>query len=203
MTEREEEHLERIAHHFAQAAQLVRDVGAVDGVPLDVASQSLDWLERAAKRAEARETPGVSMHLLDHALKLIDEQDSTRRAEFLLHRARGCAAMHEMAGAYRDIAEVLAVKEVFGSHAARLAVSSTKSMTGHLVGAAGATEAAATALALTHGELPPTINQEEPDPACDLDVVPNEARAAQVDVAMSNSFGFGGQNASLVLRRAA
>jgi len=102
-----------------------------------------------------------------------------------------------------DIAEVLAVKEVFGSHAARLAVSSTKSMTGHLVGAAGATEAAATALALTHGELPPTINQEEPDPACDLDVVPNEARAAQVDVAMSNSFGFGGQNASLVLRRVA
>ena len=76
-------------------------------------------------------------------------------------------------------------------------------MTGHLVGAAGATEAAATALALTHGELPPTINQEEPDPACDLDVVPNEARAAEVDVAMSNSFGFGGQNASLVLRRAA
>jgi 3-oxoacyl-[acyl-carrier-protein] synthase II len=90
---------------------------------------------------------------------------------------------------------------VFGDHAARLAVSSTKSMTGHLVGAAGATEAAATALALTNGVLPPTINQEEPDPECDLDVVPNEARRVDLDVAMSNSFGFGGQNASLVLRR--
>lgn len=111
MTDREEEHLERIAYHFAQAAQLVRDVGAVDGVPSDVADQGLDWLERAAKRAEARETPGVSMHLLDHALKLIDEQDSTRRAEFLLHRARGCAALHEMASAYRDIEEIVGIAE--------------------------------------------------------------------------------------------
>ena len=101
-----------------------------------------------------------------------------------------------------DVAEVRAIREVFGSHAARLAVSSTKSMTGHLVGAAGATEAAATALALTNGVLPPTINQGDPDPECDLDVVPNEARSVQVDIAMSNSFGFGGQNASLVLRRA-
>ena len=101
-----------------------------------------------------------------------------------------------------DIAEVLALKRVFGDHAGGLAVSSTKSMTGHLVGAAGATEAAATALALTHGVLPPTINQEDPDPECDLDVVPNIARSQQVDAAMSNSFGFGGQNASLVLRRA-
>jgi 3-oxoacyl-[acyl-carrier-protein] synthase II len=100
-----------------------------------------------------------------------------------------------------DIAEIAAIKRVFGDHAARLAVSSTKSMTGHLVGAAGATEAAATALALTNGVLPPTINQEEPDPECDLDVVPNEARRVDLDVAMSNSFGFGGQNASLVLRR--
>jgi len=100
-----------------------------------------------------------------------------------------------------DIAEIAAIKRVFGDHAARLAVSSTKSMTGHLVGAAGATEAAATALALMNGVLPPTINQEEPDPECDLDVVPNEARRVDLEVAMSNSFGFGGQNASLVLRR--
>jgi 3-oxoacyl-[acyl-carrier-protein] synthase II len=100
-----------------------------------------------------------------------------------------------------DIAEIAAIKRVFGDHARRLAVSSTKSMTGHLVGAAGATEAAATALALINGVLPPTINQEEPDPECDLDVVPNEARRVDLDAAMSNSFGFGGQNASLVLRR--
>jgi 3-oxoacyl-[acyl-carrier-protein] synthase II len=100
-----------------------------------------------------------------------------------------------------DIAEIAAIKRVFRDHAARLAVSSTKSMTGHLVGAAGATEAAATALALANGVLPPTINQEEPDPECDLDVVPNEARRVDLDVAMSNSFGFGGQNASVVLRR--
>ena len=100
-----------------------------------------------------------------------------------------------------DVAEVRALRRVFGEHADHLAVSSTKSMTGHLIGAAGATEAAATVLAMANGVLPPTINQEDPDPACDVDVVPNRARKADVPVAMSNSFGFGGQNTALAFTR--
>ena len=100
-----------------------------------------------------------------------------------------------------DVAEVRAIRRVFGEHAEDLPVSSTKSMTGHLIGAAGATEAAATVLAMTNGVLPPTINHEAPDPECDLDVVPNAARRANVAAAVSNSFGFGGQNASLVFTR--
>jgi 3-oxoacyl-[acyl-carrier-protein] synthase II len=102
---------------------------------------------------------------------------------------------------FNDEAETLAVKRVFGEHAARLAISSTKSMTGHLLGAAGTVEAAYTVLALARGTLPPTINLEDPDSACDLDYVPNAARSRQVDAALSNSFGFGGTNAVLVFRR--
>ena len=100
-----------------------------------------------------------------------------------------------------DVLEVQAIKSVFGSHARRLAVSSTKSMTGHLLGAAGAVEAIATVLALQQGILPPTMNLETPDPECDLDFVPNKAREQQVDIAVSNSFGFGGHNATLVFKR--
>ncbi|HEY8394930.1 MAG TPA: beta-ketoacyl-ACP synthase II [Thermaerobacter sp.] len=100
-----------------------------------------------------------------------------------------------------DVAETQAIKRVFGEHAYRLAVSSTKSMTGHLLGAAGAVETILTALALRDGVLPPTINLEEPDPECDLDYVPNRARRRPITYALSNSFGFGGQNACLVLRR--
>ncbi|MBI5518124.1 MAG: beta-ketoacyl-ACP synthase II [Deltaproteobacteria bacterium] len=100
-----------------------------------------------------------------------------------------------------DIQETEALKAVFGDHARRLAVSSTKSMTGHLLGAAGGVEAAYTALALQRGVLPPTINLDDPDPACDLDYVPHRARSATVEVALSNSFGFGGTNATLALAR--
>jgi 3-oxoacyl-[acyl-carrier-protein] synthase II len=100
-----------------------------------------------------------------------------------------------------DKNETTAVKVVFGDHAYKLAMSSTKSMTGHTLGAAGGVEAGITALALAHGILPPTINYETPDPACDLDYVPNTAREVCIDTAMSNSFGFGGTNAALIMKR--
>ena len=101
-----------------------------------------------------------------------------------------------------DVGEVLAAKTVFGEHAYKLAVSSTKSMTGHLLGAAGGIEAIFSILALRDGVLPPTINLDEPGEGCDLDFVPHTARDAKVDIAVSNSFGFGGTNGSLVFRRA-
>lgn len=100
-----------------------------------------------------------------------------------------------------DIAETMAIKTVFGEHAYKLAVSSTKSMTGHLLGATGGIEAIAIAYALRDQILPPTINLENPDPECDLDYVPNVARKAPVEVAVSNTFGFGGHNASIVMKR--
>jgi 3-oxoacyl-[acyl-carrier-protein] synthase II len=100
-----------------------------------------------------------------------------------------------------DASETAAIKAVFGESAYEVPVSSTKSMTGHLLGAAGAVEAIFCALALRDGVLPPTINQETPDPACDLDYVPNRARPARIRAALSNSFGFGGHNACLVLRQ--
>ncbi len=100
-----------------------------------------------------------------------------------------------------DVNETQALKEVFGEHARTLAVSSTKSMTGHLLGAAGGIESVITVLSIVKGLLPPTINYETPDPECDLDYVPNTARAAQVQAALTNSFGFGGTNASLIFKR--
>jgi 3-oxoacyl-[acyl-carrier-protein] synthase II len=100
-----------------------------------------------------------------------------------------------------DAAETKAIKDVFGDHAYELTVSSTKSMTGHMFGASGAVEAMACALAIHHGVVPPTINYEEPDPACDLDYVPNEAREADVHVALSNAMGLGGHNACVLLGR--
>jgi len=108
---------------------------------------------------------------------------------------------HGTSTPYNDLFETMAVKSVFGDHAYNLAMSSTKSMTGHLLGAAGGVETIFTALALKEGILPPTINLETPDPECDLDYVPNVAREANVEYAMSNSLGFGGHNASLLLKK--
>ena len=114
--------------------------------------------------------------------------------------AVGYINAHGTSTQYNDKFETIAIKRVFGDHARRLAVSSTKSMTGHLLGAAGGIEAIATVLALHHGVLPPTINYETPDPDCDLDYIPNQARKQDVEVALSNAFGFGGTNATLAFR---
>jgi 3-oxoacyl-[acyl-carrier-protein] synthase II len=108
---------------------------------------------------------------------------------------------HGTSTEFNDKNETAAIKAVFGDHARKLAVSSTKSMMGHTLGAAGGIEAAITALAIHRKILPPTINYENPDPDCDLDYVPNQAREAVVDAALSNSYGFGGTNAVLLLRR--
>ena len=108
---------------------------------------------------------------------------------------------HGTSTPYNDRLETLAIKRVFGEHASRLAISSTKSMTGHLLGAAGGLEAGITALAVKHQLAPPTINYETPDPECDLDYVPNKKRPMKIDYALSNSFGFGGTNGALLFKR--
>ncbi len=108
---------------------------------------------------------------------------------------------HGTSTKFGDELETTAIKTVFGDHAYKIPVSSTKSMTGHLLGAAGGVEAVISILALDRGVLPPTINLENPDPECDLDYVPHKARRTQVDVTMSNSFGFGGTNACLIFKK--
>lgn len=108
---------------------------------------------------------------------------------------------HGTSTPFNDLNETLAIKSVFGDHAYKLMVSSTKSMTGHLLGAAGGLEAVISCMVLDQDIIPPTINYEEPDPACDLDYVPNTAREVRVDYVMSNSLGFGGTNATLLFKR--
>ncbi|WP_042471232.1 beta-ketoacyl-ACP synthase II [Bacillus ndiopicus] len=115
--------------------------------------------------------------------------------------AVGYINAHGTSTPYNDLFETQAVKTVFGEHAYKLAMSSTKSMTGHLLGAAGGVEAIFTVLALHEGILPPTINLHTPDPECDLDYIPNEARKASVEYALSNSLGFGGHNACLLFKK--
>ena len=169
----------------------------------------LESLEHAVRRGARiyAEVAGYGMTSDAHHLTAPDpEGDGAARAMAAALRdaglepaAIGYINAHGTSTPYNDKFETLAIKRVFGEHARRLAVSSTKSMTGHLLGAAGGIEAIATALAIHHGVLPPTINYETPDPECDLDYVPNQARKQEVDAALTNAFGFGGTNASLVL----
>jgi 3-oxoacyl-[acyl-carrier-protein] synthase II len=171
----------------------------------------LEALEHAVRR-DARvyaEVVGYGMTADAHHMTAPDpEGDGATRAMQLALNDAGIAPSaigyinaHGTSTPYNDKFETLAIKRVFGDDARRLAVSSTKSMTGHLLGAAGGIEAVATVLALHHGLLPPTINYETPDPECDLDYVPNQARKMDVEYAMSNAFGFGGTNATLAFRK--
>ncbi len=171
----------------------------------------LESLEHAVKR-DARiyaEVIGYGMTGDAHHMTAPDpEGDGAARAMAAALRdaalepsAVGYINAHGTSTPYNDKFETMAIKRVFGEHARKLAVSSTKSMTGHLLGAAGGIEAIATALAIHHGILPPTINYEKPDPDCDLDYIPNVARKQDVEVALSNAFGFGGTNATLAFKK--
>jgi 3-oxoacyl-[acyl-carrier-protein] synthase II len=139
-------------------------------------------------------TPSENADGASRAMALAIADAGIRPEEVDYINAHGTSTEHN------DRTETLAIRKVFGDHAKKLPVSSTKSMTGHLLGGAGGLEAGITVLTLRDQKLPPTINYETPDPECDLDYVPNEARSARVDYAMSNSFGFGGTNASLLFR---
>jgi 3-oxoacyl-[acyl-carrier-protein] synthase II len=137
-----------------------------------------------------------------------EDGDGARRAMVMAVRKAGIAPdqvdyinAHGTSTPYNDKLETLAIKNCFGEHARRLAISSTKSMTGHLLGGAGGLEAGISALAVFHGEVPPTINLDNPDPECDLDYVPHKSRKMSISYALSNSFGFGGTNAALLFKK--
>lgn len=166
-------------------------------------------LARARKATALAEAAGYGVTC--DAYRITDERpdgDSATRAIELCLRDGDAGATdvgyvnaHGTGTRMNDVIETRAIKRAFGPHAGAVAVSSTKSMIGHLLAGAGAVEFVATVLGMRDGFLPPTINYDTPDPDCDLDYVPNRARAARIDAAVSNSFGFGGQNACLLIRR--
>ncbi len=139
--------------------------------------------------------PDQSGHGAAKAIKAAIEDAGIAPQKIDYINAHGTSTIHN------DRIETLAIKKIFGDHAFKIAISSTKSMTGHMLGAAGAAEAIYTILSISRNFIPPTINQEEPDPECDLDYVPNKGRKAEIKYALSNSFGFGGTNASLLFRK--
>jgi 3-oxoacyl-[acyl-carrier-protein] synthase II len=171
----------------------------------------LEEMERAKRRGATiyAEVIGYGSSFDAYAVTKPDPKagGAVRAIEWSLREARvdpqdiDCINAHGTSTRLNDIMETMAVKRVFGEGAHALPLSSIKSMVGHLIGAAGAVEAAALALTLHTGVVPPTINYRYPDPDCDLDYVPNHARELPVRVALSTSFGFGGQNAALVMRR--
>jgi 3-oxoacyl-[acyl-carrier-protein] synthase II len=171
----------------------------------------LEDLERARRRGAViyAEVLGLGSSFDAYAVTKPDPEarGAARAIEWALREARvdghdvDYINAHGTSTRLNDQMETVAVKRVFGEGARALPLSSIKSMVGHLIGAAGAVEAVALALTLREGRLPPTINQTDPDPACDLDYVPNAAREVPVRTALSTSFGFGGQNAALVMRR--
>jgi len=169
----------------------------------------LETLEHAQRRGARiyAELVGYGMSADAHHMTLPALDGAVRSMRLCLQDAKVAPSAIDYVNAHGtstpagDVNETQALKEVFGEHARKLAVSSTKSMTGHLLGAAGGIESVITVLSIVKGLLPPTINYETPDPECDLDYVPNKARAAQVRTALTNSFGFGGTNASLIFTR--
>jgi 3-oxoacyl-[acyl-carrier-protein] synthase II len=171
----------------------------------------LEELERARARGASIYAEVVGYGLTSDAYHLTGQPEEAHGAVRSMQMALDKAGItpdrvdyinaHGTSTPINDPTETLAVKTVFGDHAARVAMSSTKSMTGHLLGAAGGLEAGITALAVRHQTAPPTINLDNPDPACDLDYVPHKARPMAIRYALSNSFGFGGTNGTLLLSR--
>ncbi len=171
----------------------------------------LETLENAKKRGAPIYAEVAGYGLTGDAYHITSPDpngDGARRAMLMALKKAGLnpeqvqyANAHGTSTELNDKTETLAIKRAFGDHAYKMAISSTKSQIGHTLGAAGALEAIACVMAIQDGVVPPTINLDTPDPECDLDYVPNEARQMRVDAAISNSFGFGGHNAALLLTR--
>jgi 3-oxoacyl-[acyl-carrier-protein] synthase II len=172
---------------------------------------TLEELEHARRRGATIYAELVGFGMSGDAYHITAPPEDGEGARLAMSNALNDAALnpqdvqyinaHATSTQLGDKAETFAMKRAFGDHAKHLAVSSTKSMTGHLLGAAGVIEAIFSILAIRDGIVPPTINYHTPDPDCDLDYVPNTARQLKVDIALSNSFGFGGTNGSLIFRR--